>query len=72
MGAAGLAAERATSEQLATLSDEIAEMYAISAIRKEYLVHDIRFHRAIADASGNPTLATWLKWSPRSCMNSGE
>ena len=58
VGAAGLAAERATSEQLATLADEIAEMYASLNNPQEYLVHDIRFHRAIAQASGNPTLAT--------------
>ena len=55
VGAAGLAAEHATSEQLATLADEIAEMYANLSDPQEYLVHDIRFHRAIADASGNPT-----------------
>lgn len=61
VGAAGLAAEHATSEQLATLADEIAEMYANLGDPQEYLVHDIRFHRAIADASGNPTLATLVE-----------
>jgi GntR family transcriptional repressor for pyruvate dehydrogenase complex len=61
VGAAGLAAEHATSEQLATLADEIAEMYASLGDPQEYLVHDIRFHRAIADASGNPTLATLVE-----------
>ncbi|HET6891257.1 MAG TPA: FadR/GntR family transcriptional regulator [Pyrinomonadaceae bacterium] len=61
VGAAGLAAERATSEQLATLADEIAEMYASLNNPQEYLVHDIRFHRAIAQASGNPTLATLVE-----------
>ncbi len=61
VGAAGLAAEHATSEQLATLADEIAEMYANLSDPQEYLVHDIRFHRAIADASGNPTLATLVE-----------
>ena len=61
VGAAGLAAEHATSEQLATLADEIAEMYGNLGDPQEYLVHDIRFHRAIADASGNPTLATLVE-----------
>lgn len=61
VGAAGLAAERATSGQLATLADEIAEMYASLNDPQEYLVHDIRFHRAIAQASGNPTLATLVE-----------
>jgi GntR family transcriptional repressor for pyruvate dehydrogenase complex len=61
VGAAGLAAANATSEQLATLAEEIAEMYAALADPQEYLVHDIRFHRAIAAASGNPTLATLVE-----------
>jgi GntR family transcriptional repressor for pyruvate dehydrogenase complex len=61
VGAAGLAAQQATSDQLATLADEIAEMYASLSDPQEYLVHDIRFHRAIADASGNPTLATLVE-----------
>ncbi len=61
VGAAGLAAEHATSEQLATLADEIAEMYATLSDPQEYLVHDIRFHRAVAEASGNPTLATLVE-----------
>src|SRR6266513_13781 len=61
VGAAGLAAQHATSEQLATMAEEIAEMYAALADPQEYLVHDIRFHRAIAAASGNPTLATLVE-----------
>jgi GntR family transcriptional repressor for pyruvate dehydrogenase complex len=58
VGAAGLAAERATGEQLATMSEEIAEMFAALDDPQEFLVHDICFHRAVAAASGNPTLAT--------------
>jgi GntR family transcriptional regulator, transcriptional repressor for pyruvate dehydrogenase complex len=61
VGAAGLAAENATSDQLATLADEIAEMYASLGDPQEYLVHDIRFHRAVAEASNNPTLATLVE-----------
>jgi GntR family transcriptional repressor for pyruvate dehydrogenase complex len=61
VGAAGLAAERATGEQLATLAEEIAEMHATLSDPQQYLIHDIRFHRAIAEASGNPTLATLVE-----------
>src|SRR5947209_9442828 len=61
VGAAGLAAEHATGEQLARLAEEIAEMYAALSDPQEYLVHDIRFHRAVAAASGNPTLATLVE-----------
>jgi GntR family transcriptional repressor for pyruvate dehydrogenase complex len=61
VGAAGLAAEHATAEQLATLAEEIAEMYAALNDPQEYLVHDIRFHRAVAAASGNATLATLVE-----------
>jgi GntR family transcriptional regulator, transcriptional repressor for pyruvate dehydrogenase complex len=61
VGAAGLAAEHATGEQLATLAEEIAEMYATLKDPQQYLVHDIRFHRAVAASSGNPTLATLVE-----------
>jgi GntR family transcriptional repressor for pyruvate dehydrogenase complex len=61
VGAAGLAAEHATDEHLATLADAIAEMYASLNDPQQYLVHDIRFHRAVAAASCNPTLATLVE-----------
>jgi len=61
VGAAGLAAEHATGEQLATLADEIAEMYANLNDPQQYLVHDICFHRAVAAASNNPTLVTLVE-----------
>src|SRR2546428_1141199 len=61
VGAAGLAAEHATAEQLATLAEEIAEMYANLNEPQQYLVHDIRFHRAVAAASNNPTLVTLVE-----------
>jgi GntR family transcriptional regulator, transcriptional repressor for pyruvate dehydrogenase complex len=61
VGAAGLAAEHATGEQLATLADEIAEMYANLNNPQQYLVHDICFHRAVAAASNNPTLVTLVE-----------
>lgn len=55
---AGLAAERATAEHLANIADEVANMYAALNDPQQYLIHDIRFHRAIAAASNNPILAT--------------
>ncbi len=58
---AGLAAERATAEHLATLSEEVAEMYAALDDPQQYLIHDIKFHRAIAAASENPILATLVE-----------
>ena len=53
MAITGLAAERATSEHLASLAEELAEMYATLDEPEEYLVHDMRFHQLIAAASGN-------------------
>src|SRR5436189_6418528 len=50
VGAAGLAAERATGEQLATLAEEIAEMCVTVKDTKQFVVHDISFDRAVAAA----------------------
>ena len=58
---AGLAAECATAEHLATIAEETAEMYAALDDPQQYLIHDIKFHRAIASASGNPILATLVE-----------
>lgn len=52
--AAGLAADRATSEHLATLADEVAGLFANRDNPRQFLVHDINFHRAVADAAKNP------------------
>lgn len=53
MTIAGLAAERATSEQIATMADEVAEMFASLDEPERYLVHDMQFHQTVAAASGN-------------------
>ena len=53
MAITGLAAERATSDHLAELAEELAEMFATLDEPEEYLVHDMRFHQIIAAASGN-------------------
>ena len=56
-----LAAERATEAHLAELSEEVAEMYASIDDPQQYLIHDIRFHRTIARASGNPILGALME-----------
>lgn len=61
VGVAGLAAERATGDQLASISEEITGMYASMDDPQAFLVHDIRFHRAVAAASGNPILASLVE-----------
>jgi GntR family transcriptional repressor for pyruvate dehydrogenase complex len=61
IGLAGLAAERATDEQLAMMADQVADMYASLDDPKRYLAHDVQFHRAVALASGNPIVATLME-----------
>lgn len=56
--AAGLAADRATSDHLATLAEEVAGLFANRDNAQLFFVHDINFHRAVADAAGNPIVAT--------------
>jgi len=55
---AELAAERATSEQIVTMAEELANSFSTLDDPQQFLLHDIRFHRALAAASGNPILAT--------------
>jgi GntR family transcriptional repressor for pyruvate dehydrogenase complex len=50
----------AKDEHLALMAEEIAEMYATLDEPQEYLVHDIRFHRAVAAASGNQILSALM------------
>jgi GntR family transcriptional repressor for pyruvate dehydrogenase complex len=58
---AGLAAERATGESLTLLAEELANMYAALEDPQQYLIHDIKFHRALAAASDNPILAALVE-----------
>lgn len=58
VAAAGMAAERATSERLVALSDETTGMFASMDDRQAFLLHDIAFHRAVASACGNPILSS--------------
>src|SRR5215831_12631424 len=57
VGAAGLAAECATPEQIASMAEEVAGLFASLDDPQRFLVHDINFHRLVAGASGNPIIA---------------
>ncbi len=54
---AALAAERGREEHHAAMAEEVAEMFAAMDTPGDYLIHDVTFHRIIAQASGNPILA---------------
>jgi GntR family transcriptional repressor for pyruvate dehydrogenase complex len=58
---AALAAERGREQHFTALSEEVAEMDATVDNPMEYLIHDVRFHRVIAQASGNPILAALME-----------
>lgn len=60
MSIAGMAAERATSEQMTLLAEEITGMYASIDNPEEYLVHDMKFHQTIAAASNNRILTSLM------------
>src|SRR5438477_3576943 len=60
VGLAGLAAQHAQPDHMAVMAEEVTEMYATLDDPQEYLVHDIRFHRAVAAASGNQILAALM------------
>lgn len=60
MAIACLAAERATSDHIATMAEEITGMYASLDDPEQYLVHDMRFHQTIAAASGNRILTALM------------
>ncbi len=61
VGAARLAAERASGDQLAAIADAVTGMFASLADPQVFLVHDIRFHRAVAAGSANPILASLVE-----------
>jgi len=60
-GLAALAAERGKEEHHAVMAEEVAEMFASLDRPGDYLIHDVLFHRAIAQASGNPILASIME-----------
>ena len=56
VGAAGLAAESGLADRLAPMAEEVTGMFASMGEPQTFLVHDVRFHRAVAAAGGNPVL----------------
>jgi GntR family transcriptional repressor for pyruvate dehydrogenase complex len=61
VGVAGLAARHATADALATMADVVSEMFASLEDPKMFLVHDVRFHRAVAAGCGNRVLAALME-----------
>lgn len=61
VGAAGLAAERATAEGRSALAEAVASLFATADDPQQFLLQDIAFHRALATASGNPILASMVE-----------
>lgn len=57
---AGMAAIRATSEQMTLLAEEVAGMYASLDEPEQYLVHDMQFHQTVAAASNNRILTALM------------
>ena len=57
---AACAAERATDEQMTLLAEEITGMFASLDRPEQFLKHDMRFHQAIAAASGNQILTALM------------
>ena len=58
---AALAAERGKEEHHAAMAEEVAEMFAAEHDPVSYLIHDVVFHRLVAQASGNPILAAVME-----------
>jgi GntR family transcriptional regulator, transcriptional repressor for pyruvate dehydrogenase complex len=61
VGIVGLSARHASAEALAAMADEVSEMFASLDDPKAFLVHDVRFHRAIAAGCGNRVLAALME-----------
>lgn len=58
---ASLAAERTTERHLQQMAEELEEMEASIEQPQEYLIHDVRFHRIVAQAAGNSILAAIME-----------
>ena len=56
--AAALAASRATPAQVAKIAESLAGMEACPEDAPEHIVHDLRFHQGILEATGNPFIAS--------------
>jgi GntR family transcriptional repressor for pyruvate dehydrogenase complex len=55
---AGLAAQRATGDDLAAISDAVTGMFVSLNDPLEFLKYDLAFHRAVATGSKNPIMAS--------------
>jgi GntR family transcriptional repressor for pyruvate dehydrogenase complex len=60
MAVAGLAAERATPETMASLAEELAGIFASIDDPEQFLIHDMNFHQLVATASGNRILTSLM------------
>ncbi len=58
--AAGLAAERATGDQLVAISDEVIGLYSSLQSPEVFHRHQEAFHHAVAGAANNPALAALI------------
>jgi GntR family transcriptional repressor for pyruvate dehydrogenase complex len=58
---AELAAARSSERHLAQMAEELEEMDATVNAPQDYLIHDVRFHRIIAQAAGNSILAAIME-----------
>lgn len=58
---AALAAERGKDEHHTALAEEVAEIFASVDNPADFLIHDVLFHRILAQASGNPILAALME-----------
>lgn len=58
---AALAAERGKEEHHTALAEEVAEIFASVNDPTDFLIHDVLFHRILAQASGNPILAALME-----------
>lgn len=59
---AGLAAERASKAQLRAILNALEAIEAASAAGRSAVDEDLEFHRAIAEATGNPEFARFLQF----------
>ena len=62
---AGLAAERATKGQVRSISNALNAIQEASAAGGAAVDEDLAFHRAIAEATGNPEFARFLQFIGR-------
>jgi DNA-binding FadR family transcriptional regulator len=62
---AGIAAERATRLQVRAIGAALEAIERVAAAGKSAIDEDLWFHRAIADATGNPEFARFLQFIGR-------